>query len=212
MLHPTETFPRKRRHLRLTTRRVSCPERARRVQCWSPVGPTPRRSLVGIRGFVAMAKGWPGSRGCPEQAARASDVKRRGGAEVRVGCSGAAATCASRRPFGRAEALPYIAWALPHEVRLPRVAQHRLGPLRRRRAGHCLLPESEMIGWRSCEDGGGRRCPVRWWRSPPMAWTGCGGARRGSRVRPSPWSRPQRSATTSVPFMSRHCASLDRLQ
>ncbi len=46
--------------------------------------------------FVALnhrtAEGRPESRGRPEQAADASDVKRRGGAEVRVGCSGAAAT------------------------------------------------------------------------------------------------------------------------
>ena len=50
-----------------------------------------------MRGFDATAKGWPGSRGRPEQAAQASDVKRRGGAEVRVGCSGTAATCEARR-------------------------------------------------------------------------------------------------------------------
>ena len=61
--------------------------------------------------FVALnhrtAEGRPESRGRPEQAADASDVKRRGGAEVRVGCSGAAATGGRIHP-GRAEALPYV--------------------------------------------------------------------------------------------------------
>ena len=60
------------------------------------------------------AKGWPGSRGRPEQVAHSSDVKR-GDAEVRA-----------------------------------------------HRAWRCLLPESEMIGWRSCEDGGRRRRLTRW--------------------------------------------------
>jgi hypothetical protein len=53
------------------------------------------------------AKGWPGSRVRPEQAAHASDVKRRGGAEVRVGCSGTAATLGSTaRSTARGPALP----------------------------------------------------------------------------------------------------------
>ena len=49
------------------------------------------RLRIGAAG-ISTAEGWLGSRGRPEQAARASVVKRRGGAEVAVGCSGAVAT------------------------------------------------------------------------------------------------------------------------
>ena len=56
-----------------------------------------------FRGFTVGVKGqpraavWLSFRGRPEQDALAAVVKRRGGADVRVGCSGAAATCQSHR-------------------------------------------------------------------------------------------------------------------
>ena len=61
-----------------------------------PLRGTPLNRSAELAVF-ATAEGWPGSCGRPEQAAHASDVKRRGGAEVRVGCSGAAAMQESRR-------------------------------------------------------------------------------------------------------------------
>jgi hypothetical protein len=94
-------------------------------------GLSPRHSAeVQIAMHLSLtAEGWPGSCGRPEQAAQSSVVKRRGGAEVRVGCSGAAATCGSHKQIPGAE-LKLCPTSVRSALRAscPHVVQHRPGP------------------------------------------------------------------------------------